>query len=76
MVRPNQIIKSTDTTLTFLMFARSNQQVKRRVLLLNFPGKAVRLILQDDIDNVIENVSIRTEGAVNRYNVTVNTDEI
>lgn len=77
MVRPNQIISSTSNTLTFLMFARSEPQVKRRVLLLNFPGKMIPAVLKrEDLDQYIRNVELATEGMVNRYKVTVNVGAV
>lgn len=77
MVRPNQIIQATEDTFTFLMFARSESQVKRRVLLLNFPGKILPAILRgDDLDRFITEVTLQTEGIVNRYRVTVDLEEI
>lgn len=74
MVRPNQIIKSGDNELTFLMFARSENAVKRRVLFINFPPKVVDVVLGDEtVDQHISNVELATEGRVNRYKVTVDT---
>jgi len=76
MVRPNQIIASTDTTLTFLMFARSEKQVKRRVMLLNFPGLAIQLLKRGSLDQYVEGVELVTEGIVNRYEVTVDIEAV
>jgi len=74
MVRPNQIIKSEGDELTFLMFAQSENAVKRRVLFINFPSKAVDVLLRDEtVDQHISNVELATEGRVNRYKVTVDT---
>lgn len=79
MVRPNQIIKSNldNGELTFLMFARSESQVKRRVLLINFPSVAADLLMSDaSVDDYISNVRQVTSGRVNRYAVTVDTDAL
>lgn len=79
MVRPNQIIQSNleDGELTFLMFARSVKQVKRRVLYLNFPSTIRSTILGDeDVDDFIKRVEVVTTGTVNRYAVTVNTSKL
>lgn len=75
MVRPNQIIESDveKKQLTFIMFARSEEQVKRRVLFLNFPGKAIRSGLDT---SPITNVEVVSEGMVKRYAVTVNLAEL
>lgn len=77
MVRPNQVIRSTEDTLTFLMFAQSEQQVVRRVLTLNFPSKFIPKVLkQEDLSEYIEDVTVATKGMVNRYQVTVDLEVI
>lgn len=78
MVRPNQIISANVEagTLTFIMFAMSKEQVSRRVLLLNFPVKGARALLQGRKDEIVENVEVIKEGMTNRYAVTLNTGEI
>lgn len=78
MVRPNQIIDSNIETgeLTFIMFAMTEEQVARRVLLMNFPFKGMRVLMQGRKDEVVEDVEIFKEGIVNRYAVTLNTREI
>jgi len=80
MVRPNQIIESDleSGALTFLMFARSPEQVKRRVLFINFPQTIRRVTLggEEEVDDFISKVQTVTTGTVNRYAVTVNTDKI
>lgn len=59
------------------MFARSKKQVKRRVLLLNFPGKILPILIEGgDLDKFIRKVETQTEGIVNRYRVTVDLNEI
>ena len=73
MVRPNQIIDSDveNKQLTFIMFARSEEAVKRRVLFLNFPGKA----LMSGFDtSAISEVEVVSEGLVTRYAVTVDLE--
>lgn len=76
MVRPNQIIASNiqNGELTFIMFARTEEQVKRRVLLLNFPSLGLQALTNPD--DFVTNVQLVTEGMVNRYAVTVNTNAI
>lgn len=80
MVRPNQIISSDLEVgqFTFAMFARSESQVKRRVLLLNFPGIFVmETVLGDQqVDEFITNVRLISTGAVNRYAVAVDLNKI
>ena len=80
MVRPNQIIRSDldSGELTFLMFARSPEQVKRRVLFINFPSTIRRTMFggDEEVDDFITEVRQVTEGTVNRYAVTINTTEI
>lgn len=78
MVRPNQIIQSDieNGTLTFIMFARSEEQVARRVLLLNFPGKGLKALIEGRKDEIVKDVQLLTEAMVNRYAVTLNTGEI
>jgi len=78
MVRPNQIIKSDveKGTLTFIMFARSEEQVSRRVLLMNFPVNGFKALIQGRKDEIVENIQLFNEGIVNRYAVTINTREI
>lgn len=77
MVRPNQIVEfSTDEkTATFLMFARSEKTVKRRVLLLNFPS-LLPTVLMDGTDEFVENVQLITSGRVNRYAVKVDLNQV
>jgi len=79
MVRPNQIIRS-DTArgrLTFLMFAQSEAQVKRRVVFTNFPKTVITTRTgETSIDDIVENVELVSDGVTNRYAVTVNTNEI
>lgn len=79
MVRPNQIIRS-DTArgrLTFLMFAQSEEQVKRRVVFTNFPKTVITTRTgETSIDDIVENVELVSDGVTNRYAVTVNTNEI
>lgn len=79
MVRPNQIISSDseEGTLTFIMFARSEDMVKRRVLFLNFPRSAPRVLLgSKEVDDFVEEVQPVTEGMVNRYAVTLNVKDL
>lgn len=77
MVRPNQVIRSSETTLTFLMFGRSQNQVVRRVLMLNFPGTFVPKVLKgENLNKYIQDVTLATEGLVNRYQVTVDLSTI
>lgn len=77
MVRPNQIIEREDSKLTFLMFARSKTQVKRRVLALNFPTYYFRSIFSGSgTYKPITRVAQFTENRVNRYEVTVDTSKL
>lgn len=77
MVRPNQIIKSEGSNLTFLMFAQSENQVKRRVVALNFPGQFIMNLGDEDyVDEVVTNVELATQGMVNRYKVTLDTSRL
>jgi len=78
MVRPNQIISSDveKGTLTFIMFAMTEEQVARRVLLMNFPVKGVKALLEGRKDEIVENVEVFKEGMINRYAVTLNTGKI
>lgn len=77
MVRPNQIVETGDGTLTFLMFARSESQVKRRVLLLNFPrAYTQKVINREPLDKYVTKTELVTEGRVNRYKVTVDLTEV
>lgn len=77
MVRPNQIIERNGTEFTFLMFARSEGVVERRVLLINYPGKTInRFLSGEDLGEVVVNTELITEGRVNRYAVTVNTEKL
>lgn len=74
MVRPNQVISSNldQNELTFIMFAQSEQQVKRRVLFLNFPSVIIPVMLGDaEIDDFIAQIQLVTEGMVNRWAVTI-----
>lgn len=73
MVRPNQIIQRSGTELTFIMFARSEKAVARRVLLLNFPGKAIKSGLDD---RAVEEVEVLSEGMVSRYAVTIDIERL
>ena len=77
MVRPNQIIDSTSSTLTFLLPAQNKKQAKRRAVLLNFPGVAIPVVLKrDSFNQYVESVEVVTKGLINRYKVTVNTESI
>lgn len=79
MVRPNQIVDFSieDKTATFLMFAMSENVVKRRVILLNFPSKIRDIVLGEMApDDFITDVELVTSGVVNRYAVTVDLGEI
>lgn len=78
MVRPNQIIQREGSELTFLMFARSENQVSRRVVMLNFPGVYLRKVVLGDvaIGDLVTEVEKITEGTVNRYAVTLDTEVI
>ena len=77
MVRPNQIIERDGDKLTFLMFARSKTQVKRRVLALNFPMSYFkRLLSGSTTTEPVTRVTQFTEGKVNRYEVTVDTSKL
>lgn len=78
MVRPNQIVSKDESELSFIMFARSEDQVKRRVLMLNFPYAYFSDILMGDLEtsDVITKVELLMESNVNRYVVTVDVDEI
>lgn len=73
MVRPNQILSRSGKELTFIMFARSESQVKRRVVALNFPGKYLMSGLSTD---AVTNVEVISEGGVNRYAVTVDIERL
>lgn len=55
------------------MFARSESQVNRRVVALNFPGKYLTSGLSTD---AVTNTEIISEGMVNRYAVTVDVEEL
>lgn len=76
MVRPNQIIESNieENELTFIMFARTEKQVKRRVLLLNFPSLGLQAIKNPD--KFVKRIQLVTEGMVNRWAVTVDTERV
>ena len=77
MVRPNQIIERNGKELTFLMFARSEEQVKRRVVALNFPTHYLSTFFSDaSATEIVNNVELMTEGSVNRYAVTIDTADI
>jgi len=79
VVRPNQIISSdiSQKKLTFIMFARNEQTVKRRVVLLNFPSKLRDTVMGSfSPDDAVDDVEQITSGTVNRYAVTVNTEEV
>lgn len=79
MVRPNQIISSDikNGKLTFIMFARDESTVKRRVALLNFPGKFIMNLGNSSyVDQVVDNVELVSEGMVNRYAVTLNLNRL
>lgn len=77
MVRPNQIIERDGDKLTFLMFARSEPQVKRRVLALNFPmAYFKRLFISSETTKPVTEVRQFTEGTVNRYEVVVDTSKL
>jgi len=77
MVRPNQIIESTESSLTFLMFAQSEEQVIRRVLILNFPREFIpKVISGEDLSSFVDDVSLVSTGVVNRYKVSVNINRI
>lgn len=73
MVRPNQIIERDDTEFTFIMFAQSKGQVKRRVVALNFPSIYLRNIKlgQLDMDDFVTGVEVLMESVITRYAVTV-----
>lgn len=77
MVRPNQIIERNGNKLTFLMFARSKTQVKRRVLATNFPMSYFkRLLSSSTTTKPVTSVKLFTEGRVNRYEVIVDTSKL
>jgi len=77
MVRPNQIIEREGTEFTFLMFARSEGVVERRVLLINFPGQTIsRFLSGEDLGEAVVNTELITEGNVNRYAVTIDTEKL
>lgn len=80
MVRPNQIIQSDpeEGRLTFIMFARSERMVKRRVMALNFPGEFPSLVLgEKDVDDVVVDVTLLNDGVLtNRYAVSVDLDNL
>jgi hypothetical protein len=74
MVRPNQIINSNidGGELTFIMFAQSEKQVKRRVVLINFPMRISSIVFGDKTaDDYVTETKLISEGNVNRYAVTV-----
>lgn len=72
MVRPNQIIDATTESFTFIMFARNESTVKRRVLILNFPSVFIpKTLIREDLDKYINSVEIMTEGEIKRYAVEV-----
>lgn len=75
MVRPNQIIDSDveNGKLIFIMFARSEEAVKRRVLFLNFPGQFIKSGLDT---SAVTEVQLMIEGNINRYAVTVEPAEL
>lgn len=77
MVRPNQIIERDGKKLTFLMFARSKTQVKRRVLATNFPiSYFMRMLSSSTTTEPVTSAKLFTEGRVNRYEVTVDTSKL
>lgn len=79
MVRPNQIISSDidKGELTFIMFAMSEPQIKRRVVALNFPGFYLRSTLKGDTPtDIVKDVRVVSSGMVNRYAVTIDTTKM
>lgn len=79
MVRPNQIIESDveNGELTFILFARNEEQVKRRVLWINFPQTIRRTLFGDEsVDDFVKRVQQVTTGKVNRYAVTIDTRKV
>lgn len=79
MVRPNQVIRSDPARgrFTFIMFAQTEGQVKRRVVFANYPKTIITTRIGDtSIDDIVENVELVSDGVANRYAVTVNTNEI
>jgi len=75
MVRPNQIVNSDpeNKEFEFIMFARSEETVQRRVLAINFPSIYFKQVLFGDkeVQNFITNTTLVSEGRVNRYTVTL-----
>lgn len=78
MVRPNQIVEfEPQESITFLMFARNEETVKRRVLWLNFPSTIRKTLLGDaEVDDFVENVQLQTGGMVNRYTVELSLEAL
>lgn len=79
MVRPNQIVEfdPENNEIGFLMFARSEPMVKRRVLFINFPSVIPDVLLGDKtVDDFVKRTKLITEGRVNRYEVVLDTSRI
>jgi len=54
------------------MFAQSEKQVKRRVVLINFPMRISSIVFGDKTaDDYVTETKLILEGNVNRYAVTV-----
>ena len=77
MVRPNQIVDRDGSKLSFMLFAQSEDQAARRALVVNFPRTLFSLVFGDlEVDNVVSNTELLTEGMVNRYIITVDTSQL
>lgn len=79
MVRPNQIIASDidDNSLTFIIFAQSQKQAARRVMMVNFPVASIPLIVSGTgLTDPVTETRVVSEGTVNRYAVTVDTSRL
>jgi len=74
MVRPNQIVEFRPESgqIGFLMFARNERVVKRRVVFINFPSVIPDVLIGGKtVDDYVSGVTLVTKGRVNRYKVTV-----